>query len=518
MVYLLTSSVTYAGIWITQSLTWCCQLCSVLCGILMAMYWTGWLHRFLWFMAEREATKLLNGTTVTSSTFQIDIFRGKIWISNLIIHSPKQDVWHWEAPVFARIGKVYVEANLVSCLFSLLFLGEELPLDFSTVLVSDIQVFIERKHNVYNFLLLDPHVIIPAAPQPSATTLEPIQSDEDDDDDVVFVPTTVAACDDADSSIIPVAVTTSSSSTRRQSQSKNSVEYSSIDPISLDPNATTKQDEEEKAQQVVEHIVHSVRRATVAGGDRNPVVSLLDQYRHTLANQLKAFTSQDTSTGNKASTTAMMQEGVNLIKHVTANIAEKTVQAQQVIIPARRTLPGERPVYGRVGRVLIENMRIFVRENHRFNNTTGSSTETSSVNDLDAQATKVKHTSGNETVTSRTASSISSWHPPIVIPAVAIRSNEFCPPLAAKESKSRPQSQNYNSSLKHNENEDDYDPKLMPALYQTMDVYVDIVWKRVLAEVAKSNTDQLFQTAMGEVVNLFVDSKDMTQDEMTPSS
>ena len=163
------SIISFFSFWVTQSLTWWCQRCIALCVLLTMLYFTGCLHRFFWFIAEREATKILNGTTVTTSTFQIDILRGKVWISNLIIHAPKQDTWQWEAPVFARIGKVYVEANLVSCLFSLWFLWEELPLDIYTILVSDIQVFIERKHNVYNFLLLDPHVVVPVPPQPIGT-------------------------------------------------------------------------------------------------------------------------------------------------------------------------------------------------------------------------------------------------------------------------------------------------------------------------------------------------------------
>lgn len=436
-------------------------------------------------MAEREATKILNGTTVTSSTFQVDLLRGKVWISNLIIHAPKQDTWQWEAPVFARIGKVYVEANLVSCLFSLWFLWEELPLDIYTILVSDIQVFIERKHNVYNFLLLDPHVVVPVPPQPTVTANQAV----DEEDDLVFVNPIV---DDGDSLTSP----TLADSDNRTSLSRN-CDNTSKDTVSADINALNSNEEEEKAQHVVEHIVHSVRRATVAGGDKNPVASLLDQYRHVLTNQLKNFTTDKDNT-KKASTTAMMQEGVNLIKHVTANIAEKTVQAQQVIIPARRTLPGERPVYGRVGRLLIQDMRIFVRENHRF---TPSESASSSVEKDEARK---KAASTNDNINDP-ASPINAWNPPIVIQHVAIRANEFCPPLTAKEK--------MKSKKEYDENVDNYDATIMPALYQTMDAYVDIIWKRVLAEVAKSNTGQLFQTAMGEVVNLFVEAKEPIQDD-----
>jgi hypothetical protein len=433
-------------------------------------------------MAEREATKILNGTTVTSSTFQIDILRGRVWISNLVIHAPKQDTWQWEAPVFARIGKVYVEANLVSCLFSLWFLWEELPLDLYTILVSDIQVFIERKHNVYNFLLLDPHVVVPVPPQSTVATNQA----EDDEDDMVFVNPII---NDGDRETSPIGSTADRLSDSRY------CDGSPKDFVSADLNATGSNDEEEKAQHVVEHIVHSVRRATVASGDKNPVATLLDQYRHVLANQLKNFASDKDNT-TKASTTAMMQEGVNLIKHVTANIAEKTVQAQQVIIPARRKLPGERPVYGRVGRLLIQDMRIFVRENHRHCDDSSKSN----------QGNSSKSANRNDAKINEATSSIKAWHPPIAIQQVAIRANEFCPPLTAKET--------MKSEREYNEHFDNYDTTLMPALYQTMDAYVDVIWKRVLAEVAKSNTGQFFQTAVGEVVNLFVESKEPIQDDL----
>jgi hypothetical protein len=505
-----SSSVDLVGVWMLQLLTLWCQLCVAFCTILIASYLTGWLHRLLWFLAEREAKKILNGATVTSSTFQVDLLRGKVWISNIVVHSPKQDVWHWEAPVFARIGKLYVEANLVSCIFSLWFLHEELPLDFYTILLSDIQVFIERKHNIYNFLLLDPHVIIPATPQLLHTTSENVH----EDDDVVFVP----AAGDFSRNLHPDG--SDSSETIAMNLPPDNCPNESM---LSESNNSRKNDDEDKAQQVLEHIVHSVRRASVVGGKKNPVESLLDQYRHTLTNHLKAFTTKtDVSPGKKTSTTAMMQESVNIIKSVTANIAEKTVQAQQVIVPARRVVPGERPVYGRVGRVFIQDMRIFVHENPRFN-LTGTGTSTSSTSFVDFNENT--GTSSNlEKGVNKASPSVSSWHPPIVIHRVSIRANEFCPPLIAKESRIRLQSQKLNMvfepkflSKEYNEIVLDYDPKHMPALYQTMDVFADIVWKRVLAEVAKSRTGQFFQTAMGEVVTLFVESNDALQEDIDTS-
>jgi hypothetical protein len=161
-------------------------------------------------------------------------------------------------------------------------------------------------------------------------------------------------------------------------------------------------------------------------------------------------------------------------------------------------------VYGRVGRLLIQDMRIFVRENHHLTPTeTASRSFHPSKKDESSNTAALNGDKGSNA----SASPICAWHPPIVIQHVAIRANEFCPPLTAKEKTK--------SQRGYDENVDNYDATLMPALYQTMDAYVDVVWKRVLAEVAKSNTGQFFQTAMGEVVNLFVESKEPLQDDTT---
>jgi hypothetical protein len=494
---------------LTNIVVWWCQKCILLCTILTVMYSLGYIHRILWYISEREATKLLNGTLVTCSTIQFDLFRGKVCITNCIVHAPQQHIWDWEAPIFARIGKIYVEVNIIACLFSLWFLWEELPLDLYTIALSDIQVFIERKHNIYNFLLLDPHVVVPIpATTTSATTTEQQYSHQKVESPV-----------DAD-----MCSTTPNLDCHNADKDNDGLD-------------DTYDDNEKKAQEVVEQIVQSVRHATTVAvqqndqnnpsSNKNPVHALLDQYRHLLSNQLKSLTQQEvkkeknsvttTASGSTSSSTSkmMLQEGVNFIKHVTANIAEKTVQVQQVIVPERRSIPGdEKIVYGRIGRLLITDMRIFVREqNYVSTTTTAAATPTN-----------------NEP-------NIAAWNAPIIIPKVAFRANEFCPPLTAKEFKKRKKPQQQysdeitkkdceNATMTTDDDEDVttaslwYDPVDMPALYQSMDVYVDIIWKRILAEIAKSNTNQFFQTAMGEVMHLFttVDTTNMTANTNTSKS
>jgi hypothetical protein len=148
------TTVWSAALWLLHKLL-------VLCLALYVAYVAGWIHRLICYCAECEARKVLNGCTVTVGAIRYDLVQGRYWASNVVIHAPAQRVWKWKAPIFARIGKVYVESNTVQCLLSLFFLLEEIPVELYTVHLSDIQCFIERKHNMYNFFLLDPTMILP---------------------------------------------------------------------------------------------------------------------------------------------------------------------------------------------------------------------------------------------------------------------------------------------------------------------------------------------------------------------
>ena len=72
----------------------------------------------------------------------------------------------------------------------------------------------------------------------------------------------------------------------------------------------------------------------------------------------------------------------------------------------------------------------------------------------------------------------SGWNKPIVIQSLVVRAAEMCPPMSLKD-------------------DDD-----LPAVYQTIDKVLDILWRRLLAEIAKSNAGRLFSTAMFEGLNL----------------
>ncbi|MGK3742689.1 MAG: hypothetical protein ACI90V_009545, partial [Bacillariaceae sp.] len=73
-----------------------------------------------------------------------------------------------------------------------------------------------------------------------------------------------------------------------------------------------------------------------------------------------------------------------------------------------------------------------------------------------------------------------SWNKPIIIERMVLRSSELSPSLS--------------SSDNHN----------LPAIYHSIDKIIEVVLRRLLVEIAKSNTGKLFSTAMSEVLSVMV--------------
>jgi hypothetical protein len=380
-------------------------------------YSLGWIHRLLWYLAEKECSKLLNNTTVTFGSLRLDLLRGRAWASNVVIHAPQREQWKWESPIFARVGKVYVETNLVLCLLSLWFLWEEQPLDIYTIHVSDIQCFVERKQTFFNFFLLDPHVELPD-PRELVEEENLVEGGEQD-----------SQCD-------PTPPCDS--------------EAHNLESPSWDMNNDTTSPAEEKAHKLMGDMFRALSRAAKEGSLQGALV----EHRQTITRELKALQSTKKSDA--------MLEGVKIVQHVSKAVVEKTKTVPQVVRPTRRVLKNEKIVPVRIGRILVQDARIFTRDHWEATSSDG-------VLSLSRPVAKTQ----------------SCWNKPIVIHRVAVRASELCPPLSAT------------------------DENNLPALYQTMDKVIEVVWKRVLAEGAKSNTGRLFKTAMMEVLEYWMEAPDI---------
>jgi hypothetical protein len=408
---------------ITRLLTYTSQTLLILSFLLSAAYSLGWIHRFIWYRAEQEISKLLNDTPVTIGSLRLDLIRGKIWASNVVLHSPRRNEWKWESPLLGRVGKVYVESNLVQCILFDVFLREKIPLELRTVQASDIQGFVERKQNVFNFFLLDKQMILP----------EP--QDLPDEEYDINNPITPHV----DSNASPSATSASSGVATATDTSMN------INTSSWDPEDDADGETSEKAQRLVDDMLRAVKSLGRAAQEGS-LQGALHEHRHNFTTQLRAL--QTSSKKSQA-----MKEGVKIAQEVGKAVAEKTQNVQHFVMPPRRKDEGEKPPLCRIGRIVIRDARIFTRDHWDDTST-------------DGESKPVNHGKA-------------SWNKPITLKQIVIRSVELCPPVSVK------------------------DEEGLPVLYQPIDALIDVVWKRILAEVAKTNSGHLFQTAMGEVLDYY---------------
>ena len=110
--------------------------------------------------------EVANGAPITIASFEYDIWQGQIIAYNVLIHTPKQDEWNWSSPIIARVGRVYIQVNVVTWVVEVVraWSFEEPPIDIYTIEVADVQAFLERHDQVFNFYLLDPSIILPDPP------------------------------------------------------------------------------------------------------------------------------------------------------------------------------------------------------------------------------------------------------------------------------------------------------------------------------------------------------------------
>lgn len=279
-------------------IAWCSVRLIALSIFVSFAYAYGYIHRFLWYLAERECTKLFNGVRVTfGGVTNVDLLRGQFTLSNVVIHSPNRSLW--KSPIIGRIGLAKIHVNAIQCLFSLWFLGEELPIDFYSIHLSDIQVFVERKAKVYNFFLLDPNIILPQA-------------------------------------FVELNHTATSSATTAPTT-----------PVPASPHEPASKETEEKAAALVDDMLDAVKRAAAEGS----ADGLVSHTRDRLYQSLRTF--QTTKTID------VLIQTVDLLQNVGMNISHKTELAQKVVVPTRR--PNPHIVYGRIGTLEVHSLRIFLQ-------------------------------------------------------------------------------------------------------------------------------------------------------------
>lgn len=435
-------------------------------------YHLGWLERWIWFVLETEAQKIVNGATVTLGSFQIDwsqLLQGKITAhaSNVVIHTPQREAWQWESPLIARVGKASVECNAPICIFHDLFLRRELPIEAYTVIVSDVQVFVERRDSVINVYLLNPTLIVPPPPERREATQYTAA-----ETDTASIPPTTTSTDDR-------STIDASSSEFADAMSS----HSTTDPSTAAAAETDSSNEQ--AKKLVNDMLHAVQDLGRAA-TRGQLPGAIKQQGLELVDRLKGFREHNPDNSN-------LEEGLRVMQQVGKVAVESLQNAPQLILPQPDDTKHGKAVYCRVGRIVINDMRIFTKdswikvEDDNTRSTTAAATtpnHSSSSKSTPRSTTTSPHAATNVSNTVSVGNSNpGSWNKPIVIQSMVVRASELSPPMSLKD-----------------END-------LPAIYQKVDRVVDIVWRRLLAEMAKSNTGKLFSTAMGEVLSVMITNR-----------
>jgi hypothetical protein len=465
-------------------------------------YALGWVQRLMWFLLEQTATYLWNGTPVTLGSLEIDIIRGKIWATNVVIHTPKREEWKWESPLICRIGRVYVEHNWVSSILTMLFRmacgqGQKQIIEIYTLELSDIQGFIERKQHVFNFYLMDKHFLLPdpkvileeekeAARKIAIKAAAKLQQQHQNQKS--------SHCEDSKHETYSEAsLDISFDQNHTEASSSINLDNPNLNSINLaEAGKDELTDGEEdalahrQAQQLVDDIFSTVKYIGRSAKKRGSLALALAEQREQLTSKLKQLK------GSKNKSEAM-KEGVQVIQRVGKAVAKKTKDINNVLpkVPPRLE-PQDPPVYGRVGRIIIEDARIFTRAGTTLHGSTGFNASTASTAgstaSLSTSATSHQHDDTtpvvSRSVLEKNSNAIASqglgakWNKPIGISEIVLRSSELCPP----------------SSL--------LDDNGLPAIYQPLDKILELVWKRVLVGMAKANTSRFIQTALGEMLDL----------------
>jgi hypothetical protein len=393
----------------------CLRSMITLCFLLSLCHYMGWLERWIWWKIEDEASKVLNRAKVTVGSFRIDIselLQGKItlYTSNAILHTPQRREWGWDSPVIARIGKAKIECNAPVTILHLVLLKKELPIDLYTLVLEDVQVFVERHESVFNVYLLDSCCILP--PPPFAGTEDTV------DGDII-----------------------------KESMSSDLSSHEDATEEIAGTSSERSSGHEEKAQKLVDDMLQSVESLGRAAGRGNFLLSvrqhglkLSDKIREGLGRQNRNKKEQ-------------LEEGVNVLR-TAGKVAVKSLQSTPKLVLPERLVRESKPLpLCRVGRIGVRDLRIFTKDSWI-------------------------HLQEEENHDNISNSNMGGWNKPIFIKSMMIRAAEMCPPMSLK------------------------DEQGLPAAYQTLDKAIDIVWRRLLAEIAKSNTGKVFSVAMFEVLSL----------------
>jgi len=221
------------------------------------------------------------------------------------------------------------------------------------------------------------------------------------------------------------------------------------------PSADAISDHNQKAKVLVNEMIQAVQLLGGAAA-RGELPGAIKQQGLELVDRLRGFREQDN-----------LEDVLRVMQQIGKVGVESLQSAQNFMLPKPNVtkIGKKKTVYIRVGRIIIDGMRIFAKD---------SWIDTTKKNAYN-KPEKINTGNGKEGNGHN-----GRWNKPIYIERLILRSSELSPSISMTD--------------KNN----------LPAIYHSVDKVVEAVTRRLLVEIAKSNTGKLFSTALGEVLSVMV--------------
>jgi hypothetical protein len=467
---------------------------------------------------------LLNGARVTLSKIEVDVISGQFVATDALIHTPNwyaflfipylqyyctsyanamcvallwcftygSDQWKWDSPVIARFGRVTGKLSLLSLLDPISTVFGYTWREINYVICEDIQVFIEKRRNVFNFHLLDESLQIPEpsvmkdlknqSSIPSSTdhnTQNVVAPDQNDTDRPCqpspdLSSTVETTPDTSQNSTIGTLVVPEQTASAAEKKA-NEIVFSMLKTVSTLGKAANKGGKNEldrllKNQR--DNIVKTLREFQDKGiGARNPMADTSQEdngepkstvFSNGSASSCNPYdTTKMTRRQGSSSMEIMARESLKVVRSMGKAVERNVSEIQLSLKPPQKKDGFKSPDdWIRIGWLTFREVRIFTKD------IILSSSKSSNSPNLKINPTKVDPSH-------ETPSQSNNWSVPILLKEVSFGGTDLSNPVSFRENG-------------------------LPVIGLKPDQLVDVLIRRALSEMAKSNTGRLFSNAMGE--------------------
>jgi len=370
--------------------------------------------------------------------------------------------------LFARAGKVHCKLNILSCIQPIATLCGFPCKDIYSVCVEDVQIFVEKRRNVFNFHLFDGSLDIPDPQLLMSVTKEDAPQSPSIHSDIMNTDTL-----DLDKILIV------------QDNGKGGLETSF-------EMGSTNNSVEKKANEIVSSMlgaVSSLGRAVNEGGKKGFEKALKEQ-KVGIVEKLKKFQERKDTMG-ELFTSSNREKNVMTVMKEMGKAMEKNVSHIQEHFDSYKKPPPKKKGYikkanqdiYRVGFIILSDVHIFTKN---LLVSTKSKTEDSDSplsylhdeNELLRTPPKNERKLGKESLFDNDRqNNAQGWSIPIWLKHVQITSPDLCPIKSMKDIQGQ------------------------PSIGLRIDDILDILMKKMMTEIAKTNSGKILQMAWGDVFN-----------------